>query len=133
MVFNIGLDVLLGFSIGVAGIALSSSITSTIVLIYFTRRLSGSEEGFAPRALAETLGLAILASAPAAVAIGAFAWTGHLPHDTIPAFLTLVGVTIVGVAAYLLAARSLGLAEPGILVQVTLGRLGRLSRIKAPR
>ena len=133
MVFNIGLDVLLGFSIGVAGIALSSSITSTIVLIYFTRRLSGSEEGFAPRALAGTLGLAILASAPAAVAIGAFAWTGHLPTETIPAFLTLVVVTIVGVAAYLLAARSLGLAEPGILVQVTLGRLGRFSRIRLPR
>lgn len=133
MIFNIALDVILGFTLGVAGIALSSSITSTIVLFYFASRLTGSEEGFAPRVLAETLGLAILASAPAAVAIGAVAWTGHLPHETVPAFVSLVAVTIIGVVVYLLASRSLGLDEPGILVQIMLGRLGRLRRIRLPR
>jgi putative peptidoglycan lipid II flippase len=133
MIFNMALDVILGFTLGVAGIALSSSITSTIVLFYFASRLTGSEEGFAPRVLAETLGLAILASAPAAVAIGAVAWTGHLPHETVPAFVSLVAVTIIGVVVYLLASRSLGLDEPGILVQIMLGRLGRLRRIRLPR
>jgi putative peptidoglycan lipid II flippase len=129
VILNITLDVVLGLGLGVAGIALSSSITQSIVLTFFAQRLARSESAFRPRALIETLGLAILAAAPASVAIGALAWTGHLPHETLPAFVTLVVVSLVGLASYLVAATRLGIDEPQSLVQATVRRLTRRGRL----
>ena len=127
VIFNISLDIVLGVWLGMPGIALSSSIAQTIVLVYFARRLARSEDGFALRGLVRTLGLATLASAPASVAIALLSWTGHLPHETIPALASLAVVSVIAMAGYLLAASWIGLDEPRILVRVTLGRLARRS------
>jgi putative peptidoglycan lipid II flippase len=123
VILNIVLDVVLGIWLGVIGVALSSSITSALVVAFFARRLATSEEGFELGRIFRTLAAASLASAPVAVTAAALSWTGHIPHDTLPSLAFLVAFGVLGVVAYMGAARVIGMEEPRILAQTTLARL----------
>ena len=66
VILNCTLDVVLGFSIGVAGIALSSSVTAIVVSTFKARQLAKREPAFRLRPLARYLAIASLASLPGA-------------------------------------------------------------------
>ena len=75
---NISLDVVLGRWLGVAGIALASSIAETTVLLFFIVRLTRGGDAFPLKPLARTTGLALIAGAPVAIVVGALVWSGLL-------------------------------------------------------
>lgn len=125
VVFNIALDVAFGVWLGVAGVALASSVTVTIVLIFFARRLAREEEGFELRSLARTGAVATLASLPPAILAAALAWGGLVPPGILPGLLFLIAVGALGMLAYAAIAAWVGLAEVRILLHLGRDRLVR--------
>ena len=100
VVMNFVFDVLFGAVLGVAGVALSSGVTSTLLMFFLAHRLvelhtAGVTKGLW-RALAQSVGAAI---APAVV-LGAVAWSGLASRVPMPALLTLVFLAIGGFASY---------------------------------
>lgn len=122
VVLNFILDVALGLSLGIVGVALSSSITSALVLVFFGWRLATSERAFTIGPIARTLGLAVLASTPMTVAGGLLCWGGHTPSEVVPAAMLVVGIGLLGAVGYLVAANWLGMEEPGTLIRQVLRR-----------
>jgi putative peptidoglycan lipid II flippase len=123
VVLNIALDVAFGVWLGVAGVALSSSVTVTIVRIFFARRLAQAEQGFRLRSLARTAAVATLASLPPAIFAAALAWSGLVPPGILPGLLFLIVVGTLGLLAYAAIAAWLGLAEARMLMQLVRDRL----------
>jgi putative peptidoglycan lipid II flippase len=123
VVLNIALDVAFGVWLGVAGVALSSSVTVTIVRIFFARRLARAEEGFKLRSLARTAAVATLGSLPPAIFAAALAWGGLVPPGILPGLLFLIAVSTLGLLAYAAIAAWLGLAEARMLLQLVRDRL----------
>jgi putative peptidoglycan lipid II flippase len=120
VVLNITLDVVLGVLLGVVGIALASSVTSIIVVVFFTWRLARAEATFDVRPLTRTLLLATLASLPSGLVAAAIAWSGIIPTGTLVGLAALAIFGTLGLLGYAAMAQRLGLEEIGTLV-----RLGR--------
>lgn len=120
VILNITLDFLLGLRIGVAGIALATSISATLVIGFLAWRLAGTTSGFSPMAVLRTGLRAGLAAAPAAAVVAWICWQGLIGRDTSfllgLAWLALMG--IVGVAGYALVARVIGPPEAPQMVSV---------------
>ena len=91
---NLFLDVVLGITLGAAGVALSSSLTAIIVLSFFSRRLAHAEEDFALTPIARTLALAVAASLPVAIPIGALCWAGFVPAELVVGLLALFALRV---------------------------------------
>lgn len=123
VVLNVVLDVALAYWLGVAGVALAASIAGLLVVAYFIRTMGTSEDSFAPRPLARTTSLAILAIAPFAFAIGALAWGGFGQEGTVTAAAILAGLGVVGVLGYFAVATWLGLVEARQLARAASDRL----------
>jgi putative peptidoglycan lipid II flippase len=111
VVLNLALDIVLGAWIGAAGVALSSSLTAILVVVFFSSRLSKSEIEFRLAPIARTLLLAMVASLPVAVPIGALAWLGLVPSGTFVGLLALIAFGAIGILGYLIFAVRLGLDE----------------------
>jgi putative peptidoglycan lipid II flippase len=125
---NFVLDIVLGLSFGVIGVALSSSISSGLVLAYFVRRMTISEPVFAVNAVARTLGLAVLASTPATLVIGLACWSGLFSTNVWTALGSLIASAVIGALGYLLVSRRLGMEEPRQAAALILGAL-RVTRV----
>jgi putative peptidoglycan lipid II flippase len=125
VVLNFILDIALGLSLGVIGVALSSSITSALVVAFFAWRLAILEAAFTLSPIARTMGLAVLASTPVTISAALLCWTGHAPSQVVPAIVVLLGIGILGMIGYLLAATWLGMEEPQTLARLAVGRLFR--------
>ncbi len=125
VVLNCTLDVVLGIPLGVAGIALSSSLTAIIVSLFKGRQLELREPTFRMRPLGRYLVIPVVAALPGALLFGALAWTGTFPSGFVPGLITLAAAGILGLASYAIVATRLGLAEPGIVVAQVMQRLGR--------
>lgn len=115
-VFNVGL----GLAIGVAGIALSTSLTMGLIQVIKAWRLGTIEAAFPLGALiavsARSLGASLVVAAPVAL----IAW--NLPHGLgLPtALATLVGLASAGTVGYVGVARLIGLEEPWIVARMLL-------------
>jgi putative peptidoglycan lipid II flippase len=125
VVLNCTLDVVLGISLGVAGIALSSSITALIVALFKGRQLAKREATFRLRPLARYVRIPLVASLPGAIAFGLLSWTGMFPHGFVPGILTLALFGLVGLGTYAILATRLGLGEPTILARLVFHRMQR--------
>jgi putative peptidoglycan lipid II flippase len=125
VILNSILDIVLGISFGVIGVALSSSITVALVLAFFAWRLSISEADFTLRPIAATIGLAIVASAPVTIVAALVCWTGLAPSGVVPGIAVLLGIAVLGVIGYVFAATWLGMEEPRTLARRAFGRLFR--------
>lgn len=123
VVLNLVLDVVFAFSVGVVGVALSSSVTSAIVLGFFAWRLTISEADFRLHAIGRTLALAVVAGTPVTIAAAWLCWTGRTPSDLVPALGALLGIGAIGMAGYFLVAMWVGMEESRTLVRLTVGRL----------
>jgi len=125
VILNFILDVALGRLLGVIGVALSSSITSAVVVVVFAWRLSISEANFTLSPIARTMGLAVLASTPIAAVVALLCWSGLASSEVGPAFVVLLGTAIIGPIGYLLAATVFGMEEAQTLVRFAVGWLLR--------
>lgn len=128
---NISLDLLLGRWLGVAGIALASSIAEGTVLVLFVYRLSRFGDAFELRHIARLAALALVASAPGTLLIGAVVWAGLAPHETLPAIASLVVAGLLGAVAYLVSATLLGMREPLAVWRALTGGVGGRLRPRA--
>jgi putative peptidoglycan lipid II flippase len=125
VVLNLVLDIALGFSLGVVGVALSSSVTSAIVLGFFAWRLTISEAAFRLGPIGRTLGLAVVASLPIAVAAAWLCWMWPAPSGIVLALALLLGIGILGMAGYFLVAMWVGMEEARTLARLAAARLMR--------
>jgi putative peptidoglycan lipid II flippase len=114
---NFVLDVVLAMLLGVVGVALSSSFTAGLVLTFFAWRLRISEAGFTLSPIARTIGLAVAASAPVTIIAAIYCWTGSAPAAVGQAIAALVGIGVVGIVGYVLAASWFGMEEPPAIIQ----------------
>jgi putative peptidoglycan lipid II flippase len=131
VIFNVTLDVLFGLWIGVAGIALSSAVASTIVVTFFAWRLSRDDRAFDLRPIGRVLGLALAASVVPAVIVAAIAWSGAIPTNLIVELVALALFGVLGLGAFVLASRLVGLEEPMVLVRAVRGVVDRRRAVGA--
>lgn len=123
VVLNLLLNLALGSVLGAAGIALSSSITSSLLVVFLAARLHELGSSGAARALWVTLARSVAAMALPAVAITVIGWSGVTADLGIPA---VVAVVTLGAAALIVYAGTmllLGSSEVRLLVRAMLGRL----------
>jgi putative peptidoglycan lipid II flippase len=121
---NVILDVVFGLAIGVAGVALSTSITIGIVLSVLAVQLNRREPDFAIGPILSTGGRALAASlVPGAVA-AVVVWAMLPKLSFIGAIGALVGLAALGAIAYLATATLLHVDELRPLLALA-GRLGR--------
>lgn len=115
---NFALDVAFGLWLGAPGVALSSSLTAIVVLVFFSWRLSRSEDSINLMRVARTLLVATIASLPFAIPIGLLSWFGVQTPGLVIGLLLLVVFGILGIAGYLVVATRLRLDEARALRQV---------------
>jgi peptidoglycan biosynthesis protein MviN/MurJ (putative lipid II flippase) len=125
VILNLVLDVGFGLTLGAAGIALSSSLTAIVVLIFFATRLTRSGDDFLLVPIARTLLLALSASLPVAVPIGVLCWLGIAPGGLVPGLLALASFGVLGLLGYGFIAVRLGLEEARGLAGLVAGWLSR--------
>jgi putative peptidoglycan lipid II flippase len=130
VIANLAFDIVLGLWLGAAGIALSSSLAALLVVVYFIRQVSRSEEGFSVALVLRTLVLALLGSLPIALPIAAACWLGAVPSGLIPGIGALVLFGIVGLLGYIVIAGRLGLEEARGVERVALDWIARHGRRK---
>jgi putative peptidoglycan lipid II flippase len=115
---NLLLDIVLGITLGAAGVALSSSLTAIVVLVFFAGRLARSEDDFVVAPITRTLLLAVAASLPVALPIALLCWLGAVPGGLVVGLLALFLFGTLGLLGYLLIATRLGLDEARALAQL---------------
>lgn len=115
---NVVFDIAFGFTIGAAGIALSSSLTAMLILVFFTRRLATAEPDFEVAPISRTLLLAVLSSLPVAVPIGLLCWIGVVPADLVRGLVALALFGALGLIGYLVVAIRLGLQEAAAFAEI---------------
>jgi len=124
-IMNLVFNIVFARNIGVAGVALSSSVTLGIVLFAMAARLDRYEPDFHGR---ELLGVALrasLASMLAAVPVAIVAWGIRPIVDPVSGIMLLVVLTLVGGSLYALLAHLVGLREPGEVMTAVAGILRR--------
>jgi putative peptidoglycan lipid II flippase len=129
VIMNVTLDVVLGAWLGVAGIALASSITGTILVAFLARRLARAEGDFPLVSLAQTTLRAVGAIAIPAVGLAAIAWSGIGRGGGLSDLLLLVPLGVMALIAYALTARALGIAEVSVVLGLVAQRMGALGRL----
>ncbi len=117
VVLNLVLDIVFGVAFGAAGIALASSLTAIIVLVFFAYRVSRYEPDFELGPIRRTLVRSLLASLPVAIPIALLSWLGVAPRDLVGGFLSLAVFGTLGLLGYLLFALWLGVNEARELAQ----------------
>jgi peptidoglycan biosynthesis protein MviN/MurJ (putative lipid II flippase) len=111
--------------IGVAGVALSTSLTLTIVVLFLAWRLAVNEPGFDARGLGVVVLKSALATAAAAIPIAYLSW-GGLASGALPAGVAwIAGLALAGSAVYLVGAAAIGLREPGTVLAAVVGAMRR--------
>jgi putative peptidoglycan lipid II flippase len=116
VIVNLILNILLGLPLGVAGVALSSSVTMTTVVAILAWRLSGDEAGLRIRPVLAVSIKALVASLVPGVPIAIFVWTRSWSGEFLLESGVLVMLAIGGAATYLIVARSIGLTEPSTVI-----------------
>jgi putative peptidoglycan lipid II flippase len=119
---NVILDVAFGLTLGVAGIALSTSVTLSVVCLVLAFELRRLEPGFALRPLASTVIRSVAASLVPGIPIAAVVWL-WLPHLTfMAAIAVLSGLLAVGAVAYVGVGLALHIEELGSMLRALAAR-----------
>jgi putative peptidoglycan lipid II flippase len=134
VVLNALFDVVLGFSLGVVGIALSSTLTVAIVVLFQGEGLRRTGIELAPSSLLVDGVRAVVASLPATLVVAVLAWSGLVPTDALRGVLALVLFGAGGLVVYVAVAARSGYREPVVIAQALTQRVGRLAgRARRPR
>ena len=108
--------------IGAAGVALSSSVTGTLLIIFLAWRLTELRATGSIGALWRTFGHSLVAIAIPALPIAALAWSGIVGGDQFPAFPALGILGSAALAAYAFIIRRMGYPEVDVLIRASLDR-----------
>ena len=113
---NVVLSILLGLTLGAAGVAMASSLTAVVGLVFFARRLAAAEPDFELAPIWRTLALAVVASLPVAIPIALLLARRHL-RGLVVGLSALAIFGSLGLLGYLFVALRLGLEEAAALMQ----------------
>lgn len=133
VIMNSLLDVLLGAWLGVAGVALASSLTSTIVFVFLAHRLAASEDDFSLGLIGSTALRSLAAVAVPAALVAVIAWSGFGRGHGLTSVALLIGLGVSALALYVAIAMRAGVEEVSRMVGLVAGRLGPLGRLRTPR
>jgi putative peptidoglycan lipid II flippase len=122
-VLNLILNVVFGTLLGVGGIALSSSVTVSVLLAFLATRIS--EPGFDLRAIAG-YGLRAFVASAVAVAPSLLVARAITPGLGLALVPILAGLGLVTAMLYPVIARRAGIAEPMVVAAAVAGRGARL-------
>jgi putative peptidoglycan lipid II flippase len=127
---NLAFNIVLARLLGVAGVALSTSLTIMTTMSILIWRLSRVEPDFDTRAIVSVALRVLVASAIPAVVVGAIAWgVVGSDFDALASIGALAVLGLVGAAGYLAIAALLGLREPidilGRVIGSARARVGR--------
>lgn len=117
---NAVLNVGFGLLIGVAGIALSTSVTTGVVQVIKAWRLGTYEEDLPLYGLLVATAQALVASLVVALPIAAIAWNLPSGLGLVDNLAILVAMTGVGMVGYVVAARLVRFDEPWIVTRAIL-------------
>lgn len=130
VVMNFTLDLALGAWLGVAGIALSSSITAVLLVLFLSVRLRKAEADFPLRSLLGTAFHALGAVGIPAAIVALVAWSGLGRGSAAWDLVLLAALGIPAVAVYLLIATRSGLEEVTNVLRLIAQRLRPLARAR---
>jgi putative peptidoglycan lipid II flippase len=116
---NLVLTVTLGSLMGIIGVALSTSITSGLIAVFFSQRVRRLDDTFLVRPVLRVLGLGTFAAAPGAFVAAWLAWSRWDELGTVTGVALLAVIGIAGMAAYVVIARAVRLKEPLLIVRST--------------
>jgi putative peptidoglycan lipid II flippase len=126
---NVTLDIVLGLTVGIIGIALATTITSVVIATFFSWRVRRLEQSFDVRALLRVVGQAVLAAIPGTLLVAWIAWTGWMGLDTVQGLIALGVLGTGGMATYFILARAGHLREQTVILHAAVRygarRLGR--------
>lgn len=125
-VSNVALNLVLGRLFGVAGIALSTSVTVGALLAFLCYRLAATEADFDLRSVGSTAFRALAAGLVPGAAAAIFAWSAGPGIGWPGNAIALVGGASLGLAAYVGIASAIRLEEPALIVR-------RVARVRARR
>jgi putative peptidoglycan lipid II flippase len=124
---NLFFDVVFGLTMGIAGVALSTSLTIAIVMSFLAFQLHRREPDFALRPIVSTASRSLVASLIPGAVVAIVAW-GLIPKlGLLAAAGTFVGLAAFGAVAYVAIGRLLCLDELGPVLATVARRLGRAS------
>jgi putative peptidoglycan lipid II flippase len=124
-VLNFVADVVLGLTLGIAGIALATSVTIGTVLVFVLgTNLTRTDPDFRMRALGRPVVTSLVAAAPGALAVGVLSWSGMVPREGVAAVAFLGVAGILGMAFYAALAIRMGIDEPLLVVRALRARFG---------
>jgi putative peptidoglycan lipid II flippase len=123
---NLVLDVALGYLFGVVGVALATTLSTAVVVVFFGQRLGQAEPAFSMRPLGGTFVRASLATLPSVLVFGIPIWAGVIEGGLVERVLLLVVVGVAGLSSYYAIAQRLGLEELGSIVGFAKDSLRRL-------
>ncbi len=123
--FNVGF----GLTIGVAGVALSTSATVGIIQAIKAHRLAAIDPAFALPLLTGVLVRSVVASTVVAVPVAIIAWVLPVGIGTMPSLALLTALSGFGMLGYIAVGRAIGLLEPLEVVRaIVASRPARLRR-----
>ena len=122
---NAILNLALGLTFGVVGVALSTTLTMSTLLLFLIHRMRRYDPGFDPRAIGMLFVRCLAASLVPAVPIAVYAWSTSLRGDTAVSLITLAGLGLLGAVTYMVVAARFGAREVGALRRALVQRLGR--------
>lgn len=129
VVLNFALDVVLGAWLGVAGVALSSSVTSTVVVLFLAFQVARRESDFVIQPLVATVLRVAVATLLPALPVAALVWGGVVDGGTPVGWMLLIGIGTFILVAYVVIATRLRVQEVGAAIDLVRERLaGRLRR-----
>lgn len=115
---NAALNVGLGIWIGVAGVALSTTITIGIVQLVKAWRLGALDHDFDLRALAGIGWRSVLASSLVGLPVALVAWSAPADLPFLAALAVLGALLAIGLAGYVAIGLLLGMREPWVALRV---------------
>ena len=132
VVMNVSLSIILGAWLGVAGVALATSVTSSILVVFLASRLARDEHEFSLRPLALTGLRAVAAIAGPALFVALVAWSGVGRGAGLSTLLLLAVLGLGALVAYAAVAWRIGLQEVPFVARLVAKRLGLIGRPSGP-